>query len=299
MAGDWIKWQKGLTRKPEVLRIAATLGRSRHEVAALLCEVWEWADDNATVRFLSGFDPDKCPGIVRVGSEPGALLDLMFGVPGLSSAIEAAGWFRIEGEEVIFPNFGRHNGTTAKSRALDASRKATSRNRPGSVREMSGSEPDKTRNREEKRREEKKNTSAAAKPPTAGESEPVPKSLAVVEPERPRPRNELFDAIAEVCGVDPKTSGSSVGKAATTLAKASPAYTPDDVREFGRRYPELCAWAKGYPSPSELEKYIGRIRAPTKAIRPHSRGAAQDDYALGLLFNSAKGGDGVATEVDF
>lgn len=81
----------------------------------------------------------------------------------------------------------------------------------------------------------------------------------------PRPRNPLFDAIAEVTGLDPATAGGEIGKAASALSKSSPPYTPDDVREFGRRYWEICTYAKDskttMPTPSELSKYIGRIRA--------------------------------------
>lgn len=55
MAGDWLKWTKGLARKPEVLHIAAQLGRSRHEVASVLMELWEWADDNAQIEEGKGF----------------------------------------------------------------------------------------------------------------------------------------------------------------------------------------------------------------------------------------------------
>lgn len=149
MAGDWIKWTKGLTRKPEVVQIAIKLGRSRQEVAGLLMEVWEWADENVVLN-LSGSDPDKCPGVVPFTGATESLIVAVTGAAGLAEAMQKAGWLTVSGEKLTFPNFGRHNGKTAKSRALDSSRKA--RDRAG---QMSGSEPDKNRTREEKKREEK------------------------------------------------------------------------------------------------------------------------------------------------
>ena len=40
MAG-WIKWQKGLTRRSEVLQIAATVKQDRRRVACACMELWE------------------------------------------------------------------------------------------------------------------------------------------------------------------------------------------------------------------------------------------------------------------
>ena len=45
MAGSWIKWDRGLSRKPEVIAIAAALKLDRRLVAACCMEVWEWSDD--------------------------------------------------------------------------------------------------------------------------------------------------------------------------------------------------------------------------------------------------------------
>lgn len=183
MAGDWIKWQKGLTRKPEVIQIAARLGLSRHAVAGLLMEVWEWADDNVQIEESpSGSCPvsvrdvsESAPGFVRLGDSPAALFDATFAVSGLADAMAAVGWMIVRSGSLVFPKFGRHNGKSAKARALDASRKRAERqngttSRPESVPNPSGSQPDKKRTREEKRREEKKKeeNEEAAVPPVAG-----------------------------------------------------------------------------------------------------------------------------------
>jgi len=59
------------------------------------------------------------------------------------------------GEGLSFPRFDRHCSDTAKSRALDAKRKASERACPDSVRILSGCEPDKNRTREEEEKNKK------------------------------------------------------------------------------------------------------------------------------------------------
>lgn len=173
MAGDWIKWAHGFAKKPEVMMIAARLNRTRHEVAGILMEVFEWADANVLIDSgASGFDPDACPGVVQLGDQSKQLLDAIAGVSGLADAMTAVGWLQARSGSLAFPNFGRHNGKSAKARALDSSRKRVGRaNGPdenrNSVPDVSGSEPDKGRIREEKRREEEKDTPI---PPQAGAS---------------------------------------------------------------------------------------------------------------------------------
>ena len=163
MAGDWIKWTHGFARKPEVMQIAVRLGRPRHEVAGILMELYEWADVNVVIDTgASGFDPDNCPGIVRLGEETKQLLDLVAGVAGLADAMIAVGWLKVESGLLEFPKFGRHNGKTAKARGLDSARKRAERStlaQPFSgVPKVSGFDPDQSRTREEKRREEDEKT---------------------------------------------------------------------------------------------------------------------------------------------
>lgn len=179
MAAEWIKWSKGLARKPEVMQIAHRLGVSRHAAAGILMEVWEWADDNVIIDDgASGFDPDNCPGSVRLGEQSLSLFDATFGVSGLADAMTAVGWIVIRSGSLVFPNFARHNGKSAKARALDSARKRTARQgSPPNVPKQSGSQPDKTRTRgEEKRREKKEDKEdssepapPASKPPSAEE----------------------------------------------------------------------------------------------------------------------------------
>lgn len=101
---------------------------------------------------------------------------------------------------------------------------------------------------------------------------PAPKPVEQ-KPAQPRERNPLFDAVAEVCGLDPKTAGGLLGGVAATLAGADPPYSPDEVRRFGERFHEFCGWASRdspprlRPTPKEVERYIGGVRAKPPATR--------------------------------
>ena len=184
---SWIKWTHGLSRKPEVMQIAYRLGRSRHEVAGLLMEWWEWTDVNVNIdESASGFDPDACPGVVRVGADGLRMIDAITGVEGMAEALVSVGWASIENGNLVLPNFGRHNGKSAKARALDAARKRADRR--NSVRKASGSKPDKIRNRGEEKRGDSKDPHTplaggdVSKPKTppkeTAESVPIPPELA-------------------------------------------------------------------------------------------------------------------------
>lgn len=116
MAGHWIKWEKGLARKPEVMEIAAALGVTDQHAAACCMMVWEWADD-VTV-----------DGLIRAKPEA---VDRVSGQPGLAAAMEACGWLVVSESAVQFPNYDRHNGSCAKARAIDAARKRSARHADG------------------------------------------------------------------------------------------------------------------------------------------------------------------------
>jgi hypothetical protein len=188
MAAEWIKWTKGLARKPEVLQIASRLGVSRHAAVGILMEVWEWADDNVVIDdSASGFDPDNCPGSVRLGDQSASLFDATFGVPGLADAMTAVGWIAIRSGSLVFPNFARHNGKSAKARALDSARKRTARqSSPASVPIPSGSQPDRTRIRGEEKREERRED--PPNPPPAG-AEGATEPMAHPPPAKRKPKS--------------------------------------------------------------------------------------------------------------
>lgn len=142
MAGDWMKFEKATLEKPEVFRIAGDLGIDPDAVVGKLLRVWNWFDDQSR------------DGHAPVTIE--TLLDRYTGVPGFVQAMERAGWMeRTDDGRLCVPNFGRHNGSPAKSRA--SAQKRQQKHRSGvtdDVTPASQPERDTTVTREEKRREE-------------------------------------------------------------------------------------------------------------------------------------------------
>ena len=142
MAGDWIAWTKGLSRKREVLAIAERTGRDRRQVACLLMEFWEWADGETEDGFLAGMS-------VRILSASHADTDETFW-----RQVADVGWLVIKDDGVLIPRFARWMGTSAKRRLNDTNRKRQTRR--DDVRNLSASNADKLRTERgpEKRREE-------------------------------------------------------------------------------------------------------------------------------------------------
>lgn len=124
MAGDWIKWTKGLTRKREVLLIASALNKPAEEIAGRLMILWEWCDDNVTEENIDAIGN----AFVTLGAQQNALIDALTGAQGFAEAMQSVGWLRYENCTLTFPNFTRHNGKTAKTRALTQRRVKRSRN---------------------------------------------------------------------------------------------------------------------------------------------------------------------------
>ncbi len=168
MAGDWIKWTKGLAARREVAILAAMTNRDRHEIAGRLMVLWEWCDDNTTED-----DADESLNVsLNIGDKPYEFLDALLGLPGLAEAMSSPGvrWLDARsGGRVVFPKLARHNGTSAKTRAYEASKKSRQRKAGKVVPKVSPKCPDDkgTKPGPEKRREEKKEEKTSAAVPQA------------------------------------------------------------------------------------------------------------------------------------
>jgi hypothetical protein len=110
MGVSWIKFETSTSDKPEVWQIADSLGIDPDAVVGKLLRIWAWFDDQT--------ENGNAPLTV------GALLDRRVGVSGFVKAMIAAGWMHEKNGVLTLPNFDRHNGETAKSRALTAKRVA-------------------------------------------------------------------------------------------------------------------------------------------------------------------------------
>jgi hypothetical protein len=104
----WIKIEHWTQDKPEVFVMADSLGIDPDAVLGKLVRIWVWADQQT----IDG----------NAGSVTLSLLDRLTGVTGFAKAMLGAGWLRQVGDGVQFVNFDRHNGETAKKRALTARR---------------------------------------------------------------------------------------------------------------------------------------------------------------------------------
>jgi hypothetical protein len=111
MAGPWLKMECATPDKPEVLAITSAMGWDDPDLTVgKLFRLWRWFDQQTT----DGNAP-------RVTS---SLLDRVVGVTGFVQAVADEGWLSITTEGICLTNFDRHNGDTAKNRALTAKRVA-------------------------------------------------------------------------------------------------------------------------------------------------------------------------------
>jgi hypothetical protein len=145
----WLKFDTATPEKPEIMAITLALGFDDPDLTVgKLLKVWRW------------FDQHSVDGNAR--GVTAALLDRVIGVSGMCAAMSNVGWLDIEEGGLSLPNFERHNGKTAKDRALTAQRVAKSRakteavdstnatgNDQGNAAIVTGALP-----REEKRRED-------------------------------------------------------------------------------------------------------------------------------------------------
>jgi hypothetical protein len=151
MAGDWIKMRSDLADDPAVIGIATATGLDEFGVVGRLHKLWSWADSQT----VDG-NAASVTGALSI-----AWLDRYVCCAGFGEAMQAAGWLATQKHGLTFPNFDRHNGQTAKQRALASKRVARHRakkcNADCNAPSVTKTLPEKRR--EEKRREEVDHTS--------------------------------------------------------------------------------------------------------------------------------------------
>ena len=108
MADVWIKMRVDLDTDPQVIGIANRLGVDEATVVGYLLRAWGWADAHTT----DGHAP----------SVTAAWLDRHIRRDGFAAALASVGWLEILTDGLRFPDFERHNGETAKKRALATDR---------------------------------------------------------------------------------------------------------------------------------------------------------------------------------
>lgn len=151
MAGDWIKMRVDLASDPAVIRIRRATGLDADSVVGKLHRIWGWADLHTRDGEAPGIDVEW--------------VDELVGVPGFGAAMVAAGWLAEDDAGIRFANFDRHNGKSAKVRALGKTRMERVR----CATSATENEQQRNQRREEKRREEPRQYARAGGEPPNGE----------------------------------------------------------------------------------------------------------------------------------
>ena len=102
----WIKIDTQLDKKPEVFKIASSLGIFRAEVVGHLVAVWAWFDQNSEDGVIEG-----CCTMIDALTRPA-----------FADAMQEVNWLSCENNTIRLPNFDKHNGSTAKKRAMGQQR---------------------------------------------------------------------------------------------------------------------------------------------------------------------------------
>lgn len=113
MAVAWIKIEHSMPDKPEVSQLAEALGIDHDSAVGKLVRFWIWADaqsvDGNAINVTSSF------------------LDRLTNCPGFAAGLLKVGWLDNRNGRFSVPRFDRHNGQTAKARALTKDRVKRSR----------------------------------------------------------------------------------------------------------------------------------------------------------------------------
>lgn len=115
MALDWIKLDHATLTKPELMRIARSLGVPRPHVLGALMYVWSWLDEQTESDTVAGATEDD--------------IDQVADLPGLAQEMQKVGWLEINSDGARFPRITEKYGATARKRALDARRAQKYRSR--------------------------------------------------------------------------------------------------------------------------------------------------------------------------
>ncbi len=161
----WIKVEAATPTKPEILRLARIMGVTADDAFGKAMRFWLWLD---------GITVDG-----RVDGLASQDVDAVVGACGICNALVAVGWLQVDesNERLTVPNFDRHNGESAKARALRTRRQAKWRRAAvdGHVDgAASTSASTSASTREEKRREESKestnvdSSASSSRTPPAG-----------------------------------------------------------------------------------------------------------------------------------
>jgi hypothetical protein len=234
MAGDWIKIERDLPHKPEVMQMAEILDMDELQVVGHLVLFWSWCDANMSL---------DCPDVN--GTKRG--LDRASCRDGMVDALVTVGWLSesvVDGRTVYsIPHFERHLSKSAKTRANEQRKKQRQRSCPAAngttVPRVNGTQPGPEKRREEKKRKEVEGAAAAA--PKRNQYPKHFEDVWNVYPKlRRKAKGQTFDAyqlavarLAESLG-DPKTAQMFLLEKVTafSVSHKGQKYPPEPKRWF-------------------------------------------------------------------
>lgn len=237
MAGDWIKMRTDLADDPAVIYISSKLGIDEDSVVGKLHRLWSWADRHTA--------DGNAVGVTH------SWIDRFTNQPGFAKALTEAGWLLLNGEVLSFPNFERHNGKSAKIRALTKNRVSAKRSKECNAPSITVALP-------EKRREE---SNTPLSPPRGQDtSEPASPDVTSGTGSSGSACDQIREAEFErFWSAYPPRQGRKAGKAEARIAfaKVKASEIESLIRAAGN-YAEHCRSSDGFPK--DAKRFISSGR---------------------------------------
>lgn len=253
----WIESHQSIRSHPKIKKAARLANVSEPEMVGLLHYMWWWALDYAPDGDVTRYSQDDIEMAVDWNGTPGAFYNALL----TCGFNDHSGLLESDGQRIVIHDWHQYGGKLLERRTEDAERKRQARRKTSEGHPEDDEQTAHVDNKQNKQNKQTKNTPSGEK-------------------KAPRPRDLLFDAIAEVCRVDPATAGSSIAKVESALKKATPPYTPEEVKAFGVKWWE---WKERTDPPSiwKLKEQIGTVRqngqgkhAATTDSTPSGNGSA-------------------------
>lgn len=135
-----MKLELDTPEKPEILYMSGLLSMDPEKVFCKLFKVWRWFDKHT--------ENGNALGVTY------SFIDSHVSHVGFAEAMALSGWLRQDGNVLVLPNFDRHNGKTAKNRAVTNERVAKHRVKSNADVTLNVTPPPLQKPLPEKRREE-------------------------------------------------------------------------------------------------------------------------------------------------
>lgn len=100
----WIKVEITTPDKPEIVAAARICETTEEEAFTAFFRLWAYFDANTATGFMQGLKLSD--------------LDKRAGISGFGKAMEQVGWITEDARGISIANWNRHNGKSAKARAL-------------------------------------------------------------------------------------------------------------------------------------------------------------------------------------